>query len=94
VRATLRGWAEALQDPEKSAALSLRYDPALDPVHERDRVKASAPLVHTGVDRIGWMRAEEWEQMLQTLHREGVIPAVPEVDEMFTTRFIEEAAKP
>jgi NitT/TauT family transport system substrate-binding protein len=94
VRATLRGWSEALQDRETNSRLALRYDPTLDPVHELDRLKASAPLIHTGVDRIGWMRAEEWEHMLQTLYHEGVIPALPDVSEIYTTRFIEVPHQP
>ncbi|HWN70069.1 MAG TPA: ABC transporter substrate-binding protein [Haliangium sp.] len=94
VRATLRGWTEALQDPEKNSRLVLRYDPALDPAHEFDRLKASAPLIHTGVDRIGWMRAEDWEAILATLHQEGVLRAMPDASEIFTTRFMETPQQP
>lgn len=94
VRATLRGWTEALQDPETNSLLALRYDPALDPVHELDRLKASAPLIHTGADQIGWMRAEEWERMLQTLYHESAIPTLPDVAEIYTTRFMEGLLQP
>ena len=93
VRATLRGWTEVLQDPEKNARLALHYDSKLDPAHERDRLKASGPLVHTGVDRIGWMRVEDWELILQTLHREGVLSELPDAREIFTTRFMETPPK-
>jgi NitT/TauT family transport system substrate-binding protein len=89
LRATLRGWQAALQDPEKNSRLALHYDPKLDPTHELDRLRSSGPLIHTGVDRIGWMRTEDWERMLQTLHREGVLSELPEAREIFTTRFLE-----
>lgn len=93
VRATVRGWTEALQDPENSAKLPLRYDPKLDPVHEAQVLKATAPLVHTGVDQIGWMRTEVWQQMIDALHREGVISERPAARDLFTTRFLETAAQ-
>jgi NitT/TauT family transport system substrate-binding protein len=89
VRATMRGWGEALQDPEASARLALHYDPTLDPVHQLDLLKASIPLIHTGVDQLGWMREKEWERMLRTLHQEGVIPAQPVAGDLYTARFLE-----
>jgi NitT/TauT family transport system substrate-binding protein len=88
VRATMRGWTEALQDPPRSARLSLRYDGTLDPVHELANLEATAPLVHTGMDRIGWMRTDDWESMIQTLHEEGMIPARPRAEDVFTTHFL------
>jgi NitT/TauT family transport system substrate-binding protein len=94
VRATLRGWTEALQDPEKNSRLALRYDPKLDPAHELDRLRSSGPLIHTGVDRIGWMRLEDWEHMVQTLHREGVLSELPDAREIFTMHFLEALPKP
>lgn len=88
VRATMRGWAEALQDPSESAKLSLHYDRKLDPAHELANLNATAPLVHTGMDRIGWMRTEDWESMIQTLHEEGMIPERIEAADVHTTRFL------
>ena len=88
VRATMRGWAEALQDPAESARLSLHYDPKLDPAHELANLRASAPLVHTGADRIGWMRTEDWVSMIQTLHEEGMIPERINAEDVHTTRFL------
>jgi NitT/TauT family transport system substrate-binding protein len=88
VRATVRGWTEALQDPAESARLPLHYNPALDPVHELDVLQATAPLVHTGVDRIGWMRGEDWEAMIRSLHEQGVIAERPAAGDLYTTRFL------
>jgi NitT/TauT family transport system substrate-binding protein len=94
VRATMRGWAEALQDPAESAKLPLHYDPKLDPAHELANLEATAPLVHTGMDRIGWMRTEDWESMIRTLHEEGIIPERPAAADLFTTRFLEPVEQP
>jgi NitT/TauT family transport system substrate-binding protein len=89
VRATLQGWAAALQDPAESAKLPLHYNPALNPVHEVQVLQASAPLVHIGVDHIGWMRTAEWEEMIRALHEQGVIAERISASELFTTRFLE-----
>jgi NitT/TauT family transport system substrate-binding protein len=89
VRATMRGWAEALQHPEKSAELSLQYNPQLDLPHEVRVLQASAPLIHTGTDRIGWMRDDDWQDMIRTLHEEGVIAQPIPASDLYTTRFLE-----
>jgi NitT/TauT family transport system substrate-binding protein len=89
VRATLRGWTEALQHPEESAKLALAYNPQLQVPHELQVLKASAPLIHTGVDRIGWMRDEDWQEMVRTLHEEGVISEPLPAGDLYTTRFLE-----
>ena len=94
LRATLRGWTEALQAPEQSAKLPLHYNPELDPVHEVQVLEASGPLIHTGVDQIGWMRVEDWHGMIQTLHEEGMISEQPAAADVFTTRFLETARQP
>jgi NitT/TauT family transport system substrate-binding protein len=91
VRATQHGWAAALQDPIASAKLPLHYNPALDPEHELQVLRATAPLVHTGVDQIGWMRAQEWEDMIGSLHEQGVIAERLPASDLFTTRFLEAA---
>ena len=88
VRATLRGWSEALQEPVESARLPLRYNPALDPAHELEVLRATAPLVNTGADQIGWMRSEDWEEMIRSLHEQGIIAERPAAGDLFTTRFV------
>ena len=89
VRATLRGWTEALHDPEESAKLALQYNPQLQLAHEAQVLKASAPLIHTGTDRIGWMRDEDWQEMIRTLHEEHVIASQLPAGDLYTTRFLE-----
>jgi NitT/TauT family transport system substrate-binding protein len=88
VRATMHGWAEALQDPTASAGLPLHYDAKLDPARQLATLQATAPLVHTGTDRIGWMHTEDWESMIQTLHEEHMIPERPRAEDVHTTRFL------
>lgn len=58
LRATLRGWQWAIENPAEAGPLALKYDPTLDAAHRVAMMEASVPLVHTGEDQIGWMRAE------------------------------------
>ena len=94
VRATMRGWTHALQDPSESAELALRYNQHLDPAHERELLRASAPLIHTGTDQVGWMRAEDWDTMIKTLHEERSIPVRIGAAELYTTRFLAPVRSP
>jgi NitT/TauT family transport system substrate-binding protein len=94
VRATMRGWDRALQNTADSAGLPLHYDPSLDMAHQRELLQASAPLVHTGIGQIGWMRTEHWETMIRTLYEEGSIPAQPRPEDVFTTRFLDPVGQP
>jgi ABC-type nitrate/sulfonate/bicarbonate transport system substrate-binding protein len=88
VRATMRGWTHALQNPRESADLALYYNPHLDPAHEHELLRASAPLIHTGMDQVGWMRAQDWDTMIGTLHEERLIPERPRAADLYTTRFL------
>ncbi len=88
LRATLRGWAAALQDPEKNAELTVLHDPKLDRKREALVLKASAPLIHTGHDQIGWMRSQVWQEMIAMLQNEGDLVTVPRVEDLYTMRFL------
>lgn len=90
VRATMEGWSYALQSPEEHAKLALRYDPKLRIEHETQLLKISAPLIHTGADRIGWMQARVWEEIAQALYDEGAISEKPNASDLFTVRFLTE----
>jgi ABC-type nitrate/sulfonate/bicarbonate transport system substrate-binding protein len=94
VRATMSGWTHALQNPSESASLALHYNPHLDPAHEHELLRASAPLIHTGMDQVGWMRADDWDTMIETLHEEHLIPERPRAADLFTTRFLGPVASP
>lgn len=88
LRATLRGWAAALQDPTEHSRLALRHDPTLDVAHQTRILRASAPLIHTGVNQIGWMLPEPWKEMVEAVAGEEDLPVRPLLEELFTMRFL------
>jgi NitT/TauT family transport system substrate-binding protein len=90
LRATLRGWRWAIENPEEAGPLALKYNPELDVEIQTDQMMASVPLVHTGEDQIGWMRAETWEDMHDILIEQGLLDGSCNVEDLYTVEFLEE----
>ena len=90
LRATLRGWQWAIENPEEAGALAVRYDTELDHEVQVAQMKASVPLVHTGEDQIGWMRAEIWEDMYDILMEQGLLEASYNREDAYTMEFLVE----
>jgi NitT/TauT family transport system substrate-binding protein len=90
LRATLKGWREAVGDPEAAVTVTLKYARSPDANLQNAMLQALLPLVHTGEDRIGWMKDEDWEEMHQVLLDEGIIAApVQDLSNAYTMRFLE-----
>ena len=90
LRATLRGWQWAMENPDEASLLSLEYDESLNEEHEKELFEATLPLIHTGEYKIGWMRPEVWHTTHGILVEQGLVPEEMEVDSMYTTEFLEE----
>jgi ABC-type nitrate/sulfonate/bicarbonate transport system substrate-binding protein len=90
LRASLRGWAAAVERPDEVAALVRAYKPDADPARENAFLAASLPLINTGQDRIGWMRPEVWAGMEQTLREQGVLTTPLDVIQVYTLRPVQD----
>jgi NitT/TauT family transport system substrate-binding protein len=94
LRATLRGWCEAIGNPAAAVDIILKYALIKDRDLQSAMFDAMMPLVHTGEDRIGWMRAEAWQEMNRVLTDQGLIQKpLAAVDPVFSMRFLETAGK-
>lgn len=91
VRATLRGWRVAVENPQAAGALVRKYRADADADLEVAKMRASLPLIHTGEDTIGWMRPEVWAGMERTLRQQRVLTAPMQVGDVYTLRFLEAA---
>lgn len=89
IRATLRGWQKAIEDPELATAATLVVAPDLDEGFQRAAMQASIPLIDTGQDTIGFMRPEIWQQMHELLLDQNLIPGPVNLDEVYTNEFVE-----
>ena len=88
LRASLRGWRWAVENPVEAGSLPSEYKAELDPTIQIAQMEASIPLVHTGEDQIGWMRDEVWEGMHQTLLEQGIIKKSVELGEVYSMEFL------
>jgi NitT/TauT family transport system substrate-binding protein len=89
VRATLRGWTWAVENPSAVGAVVQHYAPGADARLESEKMSAAVPLINTGKDYIGWMKPEVWEGMERTLRQQGVLTAAMNVDDAFTQQFLQ-----
>ncbi|MCF8130405.1 MAG: ABC transporter substrate-binding protein [Deltaproteobacteria bacterium] len=90
LRATLKGWREAVGDADAAVGATMKYARVQDEALQKAMMEAQLPLVHTGEHPIGWMREEQWREMRETLQEQGVISASPSNGtETYTMRFLE-----
>ena len=102
VRATLKGIAATIADPEAAFESSLKQVPEAAENRDlqleilRETVKLMQPNP-AGSDRPepipGWVERDVWEQTQDFLLEAGLIDEKGNVDEMFTNRFVEEASE-
>lgn len=90
LRATLKGWRWAIENPEAAGALSLEYDPSLDSSHEIAIMEASVPLIHTGEAPIGWMDPTVFQETHDRLLEQGILIEPINVDELYTLKFLQQ----
>ncbi len=90
LRATLKGWRYAIENPEKAVDLTLEYDPALTRDRQARMMAAQTPLIHTGDAKIGWMDRGVWDGMAQILLQAGIMAEPIDVAEVYTMEFLNE----
>jgi len=90
LRATFKGWASAVENPQSVGAMVLHYKPQADAAFESASMAASIPYINTGEDHIGWMNADKWAGMLQTMRMEGEVNSTLDVKDVYTMEFVQQ----
>lgn len=90
LRAALKGWTYAVENPNTVGALVQKYNPQADAELEIAQLTASIPLVNTGEDFIGWMKPEVWAGMEKTLREQNILTLPLQLDDVYTLQFLEE----
>jgi NitT/TauT family transport system substrate-binding protein len=90
LRATLKGWTYAVENPTMIGALVQKYNPNADAELENAKMIASIPLINTGEDHIGWMKPEVWSGMEKTLREQGLLTQPLDVTQVYTLQFLNE----
>lgn len=90
LRATLRGWQDAIEDYQQAVPVILKYARDKDPQLQAVMMEAQLPLVHTGEDQIGWMKAEDWQAMYKLLQDYDLLTKPFDVRQAYTMQFLQE----
>jgi NitT/TauT family transport system substrate-binding protein len=93
LRATIRGWKAAIENPEKATDAALTFDPKLDKAFQLASLKATIPLVDTGTQPVGVMEPEMWQQMYNILLEQKVITKPFDVSTAYTSQFMDKISK-
>jgi NitT/TauT family transport system substrate-binding protein len=93
LRATLKGWTYAVENPNAITPMVAKYNPDVDTAYETASMIASIPLVNTGEDYIGWMKPEMWVEMGKTLRERGVLKKPVDTRQAYTLQFLKEIYK-
>jgi NitT/TauT family transport system substrate-binding protein len=93
LRAALRGWRYAIEHVDEATTITLTLSPSLKRDKQEAMLLASIPLIHTGEHPIGWMTREIWHDAATLLYESKLLGRMPAVETLFTTRFVERAAK-
>jgi NitT/TauT family transport system substrate-binding protein len=90
LRATLKGWQEAVGNSQEAVAITLEYAHVKDPQFQTAMMESLLPLVHTGEDRIGWMKPAVWEGMYEVLLEQRILNGPFDVSQAYTLSFLDE----
>jgi len=93
LRATLRGWQFAIENPDVGVSNTMIYAKEADQELQTQMLEASLPLIHTGEDHIGWMKAEIWAGMEQMLREQNMLPQPLDLTQVYTMQFLQEIYK-
>ncbi len=87
--AVLREHQFAIENPEIAVDASMAYSKIQDREIQADMFNASDPLIHTGDDQVGWMRASVWDGMANILTEQGILSDSVDVDGVYTLQFLQ-----
>jgi len=88
LRATLRGWQDAIEDYQQAMPAVMKYNQGKDPQLVAAMMEAQLPLVHTGEDYIGWMKPEDWQAMYNLLLDYDLLTEPFDVNKAYTMQFL------
>lgn len=88
LKATLKGWRYAIENEEEAVNIVLKYAKDRSYSHENYMLKNSIPLINNGVDPIGWMEYEKWENVQTILYDQDITDRKIDVKNLYADDFI------
>ncbi|RBW51234.1 ABC transporter substrate-binding protein [Marinobacter sp. F3R11] len=91
VRASFRGWAYALENPEEVARFGMKYSDKLSFEHELAMMNASIPLLAPEQPPLGTMTRMAWENLQEQLLSLEFLDEKQELENVYTNEFLEQS---
>jgi len=88
VAATLKGWNDAVAQPEDAARITVKAGNKLTYAHELAMMKESIALLQPDPQTIGSMQPARWVALQDQLIQGGFLKAPLDLDKAYTTRFV------
>lgn len=89
LKATLKGWTEAVGDPDTAVDHVMNYAPGQERELQAAMMEALLPLVHTGEDAVGWMTVDDWRHMHSVLADQELVSCPEsELEKAYTLEFL------
>jgi ABC-type nitrate/sulfonate/bicarbonate transport system substrate-binding protein len=88
VRATMKGYHYAIENPVEVAALAVHYDDALDLAYQEQVMQTQIPFIDTGDAPIGSMDEDVWKTTQDILLEFGLISQPLDVNTIYTNQFV------
>ena len=88
LRASIKGWQDAVGDYEQAVASTLKYARVKNPQLQTAMMEASLPLIHTGRGRIGTMDIETWQEMYVILKEKNLLASSFDIKKVYDMRFL------
>jgi NitT/TauT family transport system substrate-binding protein len=93
LRATLRGYTYAIQNPDKTAALGLNYDATLDLETQKAQLARLIPLINIPNSHPGLMQENVWNKAYQVLTDQGILTKPLKVADTYDLSFVQQIYK-
>ena len=91
-KATIRGWEYALDHPEETVEIVVKYDPKLDKELQLRAIKGIKDYILTDITKkygFGWMDKQKWTAIQNVLIDQKIIENPISIDDIFTNQVLE-----
>ena len=88
LKATARGFADAMEDPQRAIDILIDANPDVDKALETQSIALLAPMWTEGAPTFGWQTQERWQSLAQWMKDEGLLKEDVNEDEAFTSEFL------
>jgi ABC-type nitrate/sulfonate/bicarbonate transport system substrate-binding protein len=87
MRATKRGWEEAINNQDEAINFVLKYNNSLNREHQSEFLKLSIPLIIKD-SQFGFSEIDGWKNMQELMLKQGVMKKEVVLDDAFTNKYL------